>query len=75
MERRWVFVLLDVLCVLVGKRLRPGCGDSFPSARSHSPSGQCAFEMRTMVTDALYFPVHPTNPPGRLAGSGLLVYL
>lgn len=64
MERRWVFVLLDVLCLLVGKSLSPGCGDSFPGAHSPGPSGQCAFEMQTMVTDAPLFPV--SSPPALL---------
>lgn len=64
MERRWVFVLLDVLCVLVGKSLSPGCGDSFPGAHFLCPSGQCDFEMRTMVTDAPHFPV--STPPALL---------
>lgn len=54
-------MLLDVLCVLVGKSFSPGCGDSFPGAHSPCPSVQCAFEMRTMVTDAPHFPV--SSPP------------
>lgn len=33
MERRWVFVLLDMLCVLVGKsRGNLGVGDPFPGS-------------------------------------------
>ena len=57
-------MLLDVLCVLVGKSLSPGCGDFFPGAHSLGPSGQCALEMRTMVTNALHFPV--STPPALL---------
>lgn len=55
MERRWVFVLLDVLCVLVGKSLGTGCGNSLPGPRSLGASCQYAFWMRTMVTGASYF--------------------
>lgn len=36
MERRWVFVLLDVLCVLVGKR-RWGLGVREPLPRRQAP--------------------------------------
>lgn len=38
MERRWVFVLLDVLCVLVGKSLRDlGVGGLLPRRCSPWP--------------------------------------
>ena len=39
MERRWVFVLLDVLCVLVGKSLRSlgAWGDPFPGGPVPDP--------------------------------------
>lgn len=75
MERRWVFVLLDVLCVLVGK--------SLGTRVRGSPRCRLLRSLRLVrVGDAdrgdLRSPlpcVRPASPPGRLAGSGLPVCL
>lgn len=76
MERRWVFVLLDVLCVLVGKNLGTRVRELSPKCTL--PRSLLPVRVRDADGGDLCSPLpcaRPASPPGRLAGSGLPLYL